>query len=105
MATDNIQSFAIFQYAEDLIQWTTGDSSNGTQGLGGTQAQIGLNAGDNASYVNVPGSRTSAIMNITKTSNVQVPGQWIFQLQNGTKPLRKLQLLYCSFHSCIIIYT
>ena len=86
LATDNIKSYAIFQYADGLIQWTTGDSAGGIQGLNGTQAQIGLNSGDNTSYVNVPGSRTPAIINITRTSNVQVPGQWIFQLQNGTIP-------------------
>ena len=86
LATDNIKSYAIFQYADRLIQWTTGDSAGGIQGLDGTQAQIGLNSGDNTNYVNVPGSRTPAIINITRTSNVQVPGQWIFQLQNGTMP-------------------
>ena len=92
LATDNIQSFAIFQYADDLIQWTTGDSSGGIEGLGGVQAQIGLNSGDNATYVNVPGSRTSAIINITRTSNILVPGLWMFRLQNGTMQPRKLQL-------------
>ena len=88
LATDNVTSYAIFQYADGLIQWTTGDSAGGIQGLDGTQAQIGVNTGDNSSSVNVPGSRTPAIINITRTSNVQVPGQWIFQL-NGTTPLRK----------------
>ena len=86
LTTDKFQSYAIFQYADGLIQWTTGDSAGGVKGLGGTQAQIGFNAGDNITYVNVPGSRTSAIINITTTSNVLVPGQWIFILQNATIP-------------------
>ena len=66
------------------MQWTTGDSASGVHGLGGTEAQIGLNAGDNVTYFSVPGSRTPAVMNITHTSNVLIPGQWVFQLENLT---------------------
>ena len=65
-----------------MIQWTTGDANNGVNGLGGIQAQVGFNAGDAVNYFNVPESRTSAIINITQTSNVNVSGQWIFQVQN-----------------------
>ena len=83
LATDNVLSFVIFQYADGLIQWTTGDASGGTEGLGGIPAQVGFNAGDSVSYANVPGSRTPAIINITITSNVLIPGQWIFQVQNA----------------------
>ena len=39
-------SFAIFLYADGLIQWTTGDDSGGLGGLGGNHASIGVNAGD-----------------------------------------------------------
>ena len=83
LATDNVRSFVIFQYADGLIQWTTGDASGGAGGLGGTPAQVGFNAGDSKNYANVPGSKTPAIINITSTSNVMVPGQWIFQVQNA----------------------
>ena len=83
LATNNVQTYAIFQYADGLIQWTTGDGSGGSGGLGGIPAQVGFNAGDSVSYSNVPGSRTPAIINITSTSNVLVPGQWIFQVQNA----------------------
>ena len=82
-ATDNVQSYVIFQYADGLIQWTTGDTAGGVGGLGGTPAQVGFNAGDNVNYANVPGSRTPAIINITSTSNDLVPGQWIFSVRNA----------------------
>ena len=39
-------SFAIFLYPQDGINWTTGDASGGKDGLGGTPAQAGINAGD-----------------------------------------------------------
>ena len=82
MITDNVQSFAIFQYADGLIHWTTGDGSGGVGGLGGIPAQVGFNAGDSKNYEHVPGSGTSAIINITSTSNLLVPGQWIFSVQD-----------------------
>ena len=84
LTTDTVQSYALFQYADGLIQWTAGDASGGVGGLGGTPAQVGCNAGNGAvNYVTVPASRTPAIINITSTSNVLVPGQWIFSVQDA----------------------
>ena len=56
LATDNVQSFAIFWYADGLMQWTTGDdaSRNASGGLGGIPAQVGFDAGDNLNYATVP---------------------------------------------------
>ena len=68
LVTDNIRSYAIFLYADGLIQWPS------------SGAQVGFNAGDNINYVNVPGSRTPNILNITQMSNVGIGGQWVFQI-------------------------
>ena len=70
-------------YAEGRIQWTTGDNSGGYNGLGGTEALAGINAGDRINHVTVPGSRTSSIINIARTSNVGIPGVWMFQVGRG----------------------
>ena len=80
MATNGATSFVIFLYADDGIQWTTGDATDGVNGLGGTPAQVGFNAGDGIRYASVPGSQTPEIINISTTSNVAVPGVWIFQV-------------------------
>ena len=80
MATDGTFSFVVFRYADGLIQWTTGDASGGSGGLGGTPAQGGFNAGDGTRFLSIPGSRTSAIVNIATTSNVGIPGLWIFRV-------------------------
>ena len=69
--TDNVKSYAIFLYADGLIQWPS------------SGAQVGFNAGDNINYVNVPGSRTPNILNITQMSNVGIGGQWAFQINQG----------------------
>ena len=84
LATDGLQSFAIFLYADGEIQWTTGDASGGSNGLGGTPAQVGFNAGDGVNYAAVPASRTADIINIASTSNVGTPGVWIFQINEET---------------------
>ena len=80
MATNGINSFVIFLYADGEIQWTTGSASGGTNGLGGTPAQVGFNAGDGIRFASVPGSQTAAIINITTTSNVGIPGVWIYRV-------------------------
>ena len=82
-------------YADGRMQWTTGDSSGGHNGLGGTEALAGINAGDNITYVTVPGSQTADIINITRTSNVGIPGVWMFQVGRGT---------YMHTTMCIHIY-
>ena len=65
------------------MQWTTGDNSGGYRGLSGTEALAGINAGDRINHVTLPGSRTSVITNIARTSNVDVPGVWMFQVGRG----------------------
>ena len=80
LVSDGSLSFVMFLYADGKIQWTTGDASGGMGGLGGTPAQVGFNAGDGVRSASVPGSQTPAIINITMTTNIGVPGLWIFQV-------------------------
>ena len=79
----------IFLYGD--LQWTTGDNSGGSGGLGGTEALVGINAGDGINSVTVPGSRAPNITNVINTSNVGIPGVWIFKVDECTyvryKPL------------------
>ena len=80
LATDGLKSFAIFLYADGEIQWTTGDASGGSRGLGGTPAHAGYNAGDGIRFALLPESDTPEIINIDTTSNVGVPGVWMFEV-------------------------
>ena len=83
LATNGYKSFVIFLYAHGRIQWTTGDLSGGVIGLGGNEALAGINAGDGVKSIMIPGSRTPEIVNIDETSNVGVPGVWIFHTESG----------------------
>ncbi|XP_077193106.1 uncharacterized protein LOC143837324 [Paroedura picta] len=82
LTTNGNVSFVILNYGD--IQWTTGTASGGnrTTGLGGMSAQAGFNSGNDKNYYSIPGSRMNQIINITKTSNVHVPGRWVFQVDN-----------------------
>ena len=62
------------------MQWTTGDYSGGWDGLGGTEAVVGINAGDLINFITVPGSRTPNIINIINRSNIDIPGVWMFKV-------------------------
>ena len=73
----------MFLYADKRVQWTTGDSSGGSNGFGGTEALAGINAGDGINFVTIPGSLTPSIINITQTSNVGIPGIWMFKVNEG----------------------
>ena len=80
LITNGRRSFAIFLYADGEIQWTTGDASGGSGGFGGTQAQVGFNAGDGERFANVTESQTADIVNIDSTTNVDRQGVWIFRI-------------------------
>uniref|UniRef100_A0AC35FP70 NIDO domain-containing protein n=1 Tax=Panagrolaimus sp. PS1159 TaxID=55785 RepID=A0AC35FP70_9BILA len=81
IATNGIYSFAIFYYNE--ITWTTGDQSNGTNGVGGTPAQAGFDAGDGKNRLMLGGSCKNEILTIEKRSNVNSPGKWIFRVDSA----------------------
>ncbi len=72
---------AEFRYG--LCQWTTGDASGGTGGLGGTPAQAGIDVGDSTNAVSFPGSGTADVLYLCTTSNVGIPGVWRVQVRSG----------------------
>ena len=76
LATDGIETFVMFLYGD--IQWTTtivfGDP---------VEALAGFNDGDGINSYTIPGSLTRSIISITETSNVDIPGTWMFQLDCG----------------------
>ena len=67
-------------YVDGGIQWTTGDNSGGRNGLSGTEALAGFNAGNHINSFTIYGSHSSSIINIARTTNVGIPGIWIFKV-------------------------
>ncbi|NXN16557.1 SNED1 protein, partial [Indicator maculatus] len=84
LITDGRLSFTIFNY--ESITWTTGmhaSSGGDLAGLGGIAAQAGFNAGDGKRYFNIPGSRTDDIADVEMTTNVGIPGRWVFRIDDA----------------------
>ena len=83
LVTDGFNSYIIFLYADGLIRWTTGDLSGGIGGLGGTEAQVGFNAGDGENFARHEYSQTPDIINITRSSRpagLVPPGMLIYRV-------------------------
>ncbi|MDY0054910.1 MAG: nidogen-like domain-containing protein [Methyloversatilis sp.] len=98
-ATDKTNSFQLvlrnqgdgnfdvdFRY--ERLEWTTGDASDGANGLGGIPAQAGYDAGDGVNFLTLPGSRTGDVLNLQNTTNVAggEAGLWSFAIRNGQLP-------------------
>lgn len=84
LATNEFESFVFFLYNDGGIQWTTGDDSGGTNGLGGNEAVVGISSGNYFSdYTYIPFSLSPNILHIDKTSNVGIPGVWMFKVGTG----------------------
>jgi len=78
----------------DSIEW-------GTAGALG-----GVNAGDRMNRFLIPVSLTFDILTINSTSNVGVPGVWMFQVDTGNAILVYIILLctkiYCTTACCVL---
>lgn len=92
IGTDGSQSFVALLYADDMIQWMTGDADGGVNGLGGDRADVGLVSEDPINSFFLPASNTSAVLMLDSMSNVGDGGLWIFRVDQDmviqpSKPL------------------
>ena len=80
LGTDGNISFAFLLYADEMIEWTTGDADGGIGGLGGDPAVVGFIDDDEIASFFIPGSNTSDILSVDTMTNVALPGAWLFQV-------------------------
>ena len=72
MITDGMNSFVIFNYADGLIQWTTGDGHVDSEGIKHKLNSMLEKAIVHASQI--------LDINIASTTNIERPGVWIFHV-------------------------
>jgi len=71
-----------FRYQD--LQWTTGDASGGSGGLGGSPARAGYSAGDMTNFAELAASGDQgAMLDLVNQSNVGDPGRFVFAVSNG----------------------
>jgi Ca2+-binding RTX toxin-like protein len=73
----------VFRY--EAINWTTGDSSGGVNGLGGFVARMGYSAGNGVDYYELEGSANQdAVLALESIpGNTGFPGVHVFSVDNG----------------------
>lgn len=74
------------EFRYNRLEWTTGDASGGSAGLGGTPAQAGFDAGDGTHFYSLPGSFSSTgALNFTNIKNASggESGVFKFSIRNG----------------------
>lgn len=47
-------------------------------------SQAGFNAGDKQESYSIAGAQTAGVLNLTFTSNVEIPGKWVFRVDSAT---------------------
>ncbi|XP_062582966.1 sushi, nidogen and EGF-like domain-containing protein 1, partial [Saccostrea cucullata] len=68
LINNGVNSFVVYDY--NKITWTQ-------------SAQVGFNAGDGVHYYSVPGSMTNAVLNLPQMSNIGIPGQYVFRVDQA----------------------
>ena len=97
-----VQTYLILFYQK--IQWTTGDLSGGSGGLGGTKAQVGYASGSGNSQ-NLPGTGTNAVLDLPYQSNIHRRGTFVLRIDQESQctstpaaqalpPIRKEYVLF-----------
>ena len=94
LATNGQSSIAIFNYAENGINWPGG--------VGG-RAVAGYNVGDNDRHFKLPGSLSEDIQNIDNTTgNTGRDGQWVFLL-SGESHIHVTMFTHCTVYAGMYI--
>lgn len=72
------------EFRYEALNWTTGNASNGVNGLGGTVARAGWNSGNGNDFYELSAAgNQAAMLGLTDTSNVGVAGLYRFSVRNG----------------------
>ena len=84
MATNGSQSYAIFNYLDNGIQWSSADNTGGVNGIGPFGVQVGFNGGDGVHFFVRPEPQSDSILELDDNSNVCVPGKYVFRIDGET---------------------
>jgi hypothetical protein len=79
------------EFRYEQLQWTAGGASGGVAGLwvgpSGAPAAAGIDAGDGTNIIELPNSKTNAVVDLVNLSNIGVPGVFRYNVAQGTFPV------------------
>lgn len=89
----------VFRYQD--IEWSSGNASDGTDGLGGTPARAGWTAGDGSNFFELPQSGNEGqILSLESTlGNTGQTGMWVFEVRNGSVSAAPGDITFGAFES------
>ena len=109
IVTDEVRSYAIFNY--EWMGWTTHTEAGGdtTEGQGGVPAFVGFNAGNGTkAYEYRPYSQTTQIRDLPSTGGANgFPGRHIFRIDEKILPgvcIRDLRMFLITLSSHEILF-
>lgn len=79
IASDGTDSFCLFLYPADGINWVRGHGKDSPQHED-VPAQAGFDSGEYGLYYTLPGSGNNEVQQLSTWSNVGRPGVWVFQI-------------------------
>jgi len=72
------------EWRYERLEWTTGDASGGSGGLGGTPARAGYAKGNGGTFLEFPESgNQAAMLDLVNQSNVRDAGRFAFTVRGG----------------------
>ncbi len=77
------------EFRYETMNWTTGDFSGGSGGLGGTVARAGYSSGNGLDFLELPQSgNQSAVLALPASGNTGEPGTYVFAIRDGAVQAR-----------------
>ncbi|GAU98628.1 hypothetical protein RvY_09748 [Ramazzottius varieornatus] len=95
IVTDEVRTYAIFNYKE--VSWTTHSGAYGDvhNGLGGKPASVGFNGGNGTGFWELaPFSRDTRLAQIDERSNIDYMGRYIFRIDEIIQPAGCVEGVY-----------
>ncbi len=77
------------EFRYEAMNWTTGDFSGGSGGLGGTVARAGYSSGNGLDFLELPQSgNQAAVLALPSAGNTGEPGTYVFAIRDGAVQAR-----------------
>jgi hypothetical protein len=77
------------EFRYEAMNWTTGDFSGGSGGLGGTVARAGYSSGNGLDFLELPQSGNQAeVLALPSAGNSGEPGTYVFAIRDGAVQAR-----------------
>jgi len=105
VATNGSHSYAIFNYLDDGIQWSSADNTGGINGIGPFGTQVGFNGGDGVHFFVRPEPQSDSILKLDDNSNICERGKYVFRIDGDIAQPGRCINIKTGYHIHTYIHT